>query len=152
MGRVRRNAITVSKDEKTAEHLKQAFGIDFVKGQAEYRGAEIEDILVDLNIEEKEEYLEVGISKLVSLKAFLLSKESGMDINELVTKIDRIMEMSEGGFDTNEEGVLYDSNLEKFFEVANMKSEGNTIDDGKRRATVEMKDGRVDFNTIEEIL
>ncbi len=150
MGRVYTDRM-FEKDERIVDYLKENYGIEYTSDRDVYEEAVVDDIMVTLKIENLDNFLSLKISKLVSLKAFLLSKEQGMDINDLVYNIDRIMDMSEEGLITRRNGILYDKNLKRFFEVANMKVSGEIVDDGKRKARIKLEDDVFDFNTIEEI-
>ncbi len=142
---------TFEKDERALDYIKDNFGIEYDGSQNEFSDAVIEDIMVNLKIASSDNFVTLKIDKLVSLKAFLLSKEQGMDINILVQKIDRIMNMSTNGLSRDKNGIIIDSEFKRFLEIAGMKIKGNTIEDNKRKVEVEITEDRLDFNTIIEI-
>lgn len=138
------------KDERFLDYVKDNFGIDYDGSQTEYKDVEIDDIMVNIKIEDLDNFISLKMDKLVSLKAFLLSKEQGMDINLLVQKIDRIMNMSDNGLTRDKEGIVINSELERFFEIAGMKFYNNNIEDNKRVVEVVINEDKIDFNTVKE--
>lgn len=126
-----------------------------------YKNKELDSILVNLEIEEGKEDTLLSINKLVSLKAFLLSKEQGMDINSLISNINRVMKMSSQSISTAEGRIIVDDNIKVFLSKAKIETLGNDngkiiLDDGKRKVSIgylEDKTGRVsyNFNEIMEI-
>lgn len=138
------------KDERFLDYVKDNFGIDYDGSQTEYKDVEIEDIMVNIKIEDLDNFISLKMDKLVSLKAFLLSKEQGMDINLLVQKIDRIMNMSDNGLTRDKDGIVINSELERFFEIAGMKFYNNNIEDSKRVVEVVINEDKIDFNTVKE--
>ncbi|MEF9951608.1 MAG: hypothetical protein RR840_03290 [Clostridium sp.] len=148
--------INLSSEENVLELLSNSYSIntnDMVivkeKECTIYKNLELNTILANLVVEENSIYLE----KLVSLKAFLLSKEQGMDINKLIFNINSVMNMS-CGIDLCNEGIIINNNLEDFLLSANIgfNMDNLTLKDSKREASIKMKDRVIDFNTIEEIL
>lgn len=112
-----------------------------------YKNIELDSVLVNA-IWEEGAYLE----KLVSLKAFLLSKEQGMDINMLLFNINRVMKISKE-LNVFKGSIKLDNNLRSFLEGAkiNIDIENGILNDSKRSVNVNIIDDRVDFNSIKEI-
>lgn len=159
MGRVER-IIPIIEGLNIIETLGKGYSVNLeyleeqtVNGNIVYKNIELDSIL--LNAEEVDN--EIKLTKLVSLKAFLLSKEQGMDINNLIFNINRIMRLSNNDLALEEDSILYNEDLKVFFNTANIKvdkiSEKELIlNDGKRTASVKLNRNKVDFNTIKEIL
>lgn len=159
MGKVIRN-INISEGTNCIDFLKQMHNVntDFLEEKIEegnkiYKNIELDSILV--NVEENKN--NIKISKLVSLKAFLLSKDQGMNINELIYNIDKVMGMSEKGLTKAEEFLIYDKKLEEFLHKANIEvveinSEYIVLNDRKRKAQIKCKNKKINFNTILECI
>lgn len=157
MGKVIRK-INLEEDINIVDFLKKIYSVntdcmesELIDGNTLYKNIELDSILVNVTKEENE----IIISKLVSLKAFLLSKEQGMNINDLLANIDKVMKMS-NGLNKGDSYIDLDSELKKFLATANMevvsKNEDKvTLSDGKRFAIVNVKDGKIDFNSISEV-
>lgn len=139
------------KDDRIVEYFKENFNIKYEKDKNYYENVYIKDLLVNLNINNIDNYIIVKISKLVSLKAFLLSIEENIDVNKLIQKIDTLFNITQEGIETKNNGIVYDHNLERFLEIVNMKLEDNIINDEKRKARIEIIDRIIDFNTLKEI-
>lgn len=125
---------------------------ELVDNKNYYKNIELDSILVNVTHEENN----ILINKLVSLKAFLLSKEQGMDINDLLKNIDKVMKMSENGLKKAEEALLFDSELKLFLsnasiEVIDSNREKVTLSDGKRVVNVNLHNEKLDFNSIVEV-
>lgn len=160
MGKVIRS-INISEGTNCIEFLKKMYSVntDFLEeknieyGNKIYKNIELDSILV--NIEENK--TNIKISKLVSLKAFLLSKDQGMNINELIYNIDKVMRMSDKGLTKSKEFLVYDDGLEEFLHKANIEvvevnSEHIVLNDRKRVAKVKYKSKNINFNTISECI
>ena len=121
-----------------------------------YPSQELKTVLVNLDITEKEDKFILTISKLVSLKAFLLSKEEGMDVVKLIATIDDVMKLSLNGVKSDSMGIPNDESLKEFLNKANIRVENIIedkvfISDHKRKVSVKCKDNFYDFNQIELI-
>ncbi len=143
-------------DMKKFLHDEFDYVFDLNKEEFSYKNQELNDILVNLELEYKNDKVCLTISKLVTLKAFLLSKEQQMDIVDLIFKIDKIMNMSSDGLEKRQSGILDDNNLKTFLSKADIKAEALKEDsvelsDNKRVVSVECRDGSYDFNTIKLI-
>lgn len=154
MGRVTRQLKFDNKEDMKI-FLEDEFDylIDLTKDVFEYENQQLDDILVNLKIECENEEVYLTISKLVSLKAFLLSKEQNMNIIDLVYKIDKVMNMSNHGLKKSRTGICYDNNLKEFLHKANIKVEELEKDiikltDAKRSVCLKHKNQCLDFNTI----
>lgn len=155
------------QDKKSlAGYMDKTYGFQFEFNESdilkEYKNVELDDILVSLTAKTTAEgETHLVISKLVSLKAFLLSKDSGTDINSLVKKIDKILNLSMGTLESGNDGIAYDECLSNFFHNSKMHldldSKGSLVilDDGKRKARMRISQNNskvhIDFNSIEEI-
>lgn len=133
-----------------------SFSLSLKEGESIYHNQELKSILVNLSLEYKEDKLKLNIIKLVTLKAFLLSKDQDMDIVDLIFNIDKTMKMSLNGVKKSEAGILDDQNLKEFLNLAKIKVDEITkekvlLSDNKRQVSVEYKDCSYDFNTIEII-
>ena len=159
MGKVIRE-LEFDSIEDMKKFLNQEFDYSIILNQKqkndEYKNQELRDILVNLKLEYKDDKVYLTISKLVTLKAFLLSKEQDMDIVDLVFKIDGIMNMSRGGLEKTKLGISNDDNLKEFLDESNIKSEqlersSIKLCDNKRSVSIDSIDGSYDFNTIQPI-
>ena len=79
MGKVTRT-LEFRGEEKMKEFLKEEFDHLIILSQEdqEFKNQELNDILVNLNVQHKNNGVCLTISKLVTLKAFLLSKQRCM--------------------------------------------------------------------------
>ncbi|KMT20990.1 hypothetical protein [Clostridium cylindrosporum] len=144
------------------EELKNIYSVnrenEIIKveeGVTTYKGVELDSILVNIIEEINNSDTVIKIEKLVSLKAFLLSKEQNMDINLLLYNIDKVMKMSDDGLNKDEHGIIFDNQLKAFLKEANIDavdSEDNIIlSDGKRKTSVAVHNNSINFNTIIEL-
>lgn len=159
MGKVIKN-ISINEGTNVIEFLKQIYSVntDFVEEKIEnenkiYKNIELDSILVNV----EEEKTNIKISKLVSLKAFLLSKEQEMNINDLLYNINKVMSMSESGLNKIEDSLAYDDKLKEFFNKANIEvvednDESVILNDGKRSVKVDYTGKSLNFNTILELI
>lgn len=159
MGKVIKN-VAINEGTNAIEFLKQIYSVntDFVEEKIEnenkiYKNIELDSILV--NVEEEKQ--NIKISKLVSLKAFLLSKEQEMNINDLLSNINKVMSMSESGLNKIDDSLSYDDNLKEFLHKANIEvvednGESVVLNDGKRSVKVDYKGKSLNFNTILELI
>lgn len=158
MGKVIRQ-LGILENSSVVDYLKEIYSVntDLMEKKVEnkkttYKNIELDSILVNAIEEEKNIY----ITKLVSLKAFLLSKEQGMDINNLLLNIDKVMCMS-SGLALKDSGIVFDNALKSFFSKADMNIIDNSeksikVSDGKRKVILNIKENKIDFNSIEEVL
>ncbi|MEF9933954.1 MAG: hypothetical protein RR539_01490 [Clostridium sp.] len=155
MGKVKRNLRNLNSVNLIEEIGKQ-FSVNteylqIVKEEDRitYKNIELNTILVNLISEGESVYLE----KLVSLKAFLLSKEQGMDINTLINNINSVMSIS-CKLNSSEEGIVINSELEGFLGAAAIEFDAKKglLTDSKRQARVNINNGVIDFNSIEEAI
>ena len=158
MGKVIRQ-LGILENSSVIDYLKGIYNVntDLVEKKVEdkkttYKNIELDSILVNAVEEEKNIY----ITKLVSLKAFLLSKEQGMDINNLLLNIDKVMDMS-SGLVLKDNGIVLDNALKSFFSKADMNivddlEKSIKVSDGKRKVILSTKENKIDFNSIEEVL
>lgn len=159
MGKVIKN-IGINEGINVIEFLKQIYSVntDFVEEKIEnenkiYKNIELDSILVNVEEEKKN----IKISKLVSLKAFLLSKEQEMNINDLLYNINKVMRMSESRLNKIEDSLAYDDNLKEFLNKANIEvvednKESIILNDGKRTVKVDYNNKNINFNTIVELV
>lgn len=156
MGMVSR-VIEFRSKEELLDYLKLEYGFEpdlesKKVGAIELGEIELGDILVKAEIECFEKEAVLRLKKLVSLKAFLLSKEAGMDINKLLYDIDSLMNMSEDGLNWSGTLISDDKSLEEFLDAAGIDKTGdNELKDSKRTVKVKKIMGSYDFNSIEEI-
>ena len=157
MGKVTRT-LEFRGEEKMKEFLKEEFDHLIILSQEdqEFKNQELNDILVNLNVQHKNNGVCLTISKLVTLKAFLLSKQQNMDIADLVFKIDRTMNMSKRGLTKTNKGILDDDSLKEFLFQANITIEqieesSIKLSDNKRSVSVEYRNKSYDFNSIQLI-
>lgn len=152
MGMVKRELYFRDRGE-LMDYLKMQYDFEISEGDSELKGIELNTILVDAEIEDMKNEVVLRLKKLVSLKAFLLSRETGMDINKLVFNIDDLMKMSEDGLNWNGNWIADDESLAEFFRAAGI-SKGDVdgaLKDGKRSVNVKKLRGNYDFNSIVEI-
>lgn len=158
MGKVIRK-INIEEDMDVVKFLKTIYSVntddmtsELADGNPFYKNIELDSILVNVTKENNS----IIISKLVSLKAFLLSKEQNMNINDLLENIDKVMKMSESGLNKSKNSINFDNELKAFLKGANIEvvSENHekiTLSDGKRSANVNVSNGKIDFNSILEL-
>ncbi|AFS78786.1 hypothetical protein Curi_c17790 [Gottschalkia acidurici 9a] len=158
MGKVYREVVFDNKlsiEKFLADEFNVLLKLD--SGQSlSYSNQELKSVLVNLDITEEEGKATLTISKLVSLKAFLLSKEEGMDVVKLIATIDDVMKLSSNGVKSDSMGIPNDENLKEFLSKANIRVESIVEDkvflsDGKRKVSVKCKNNFYDFNQIELI-
>lgn len=153
MGMVTREIEFRNRDE-LSEYLKIEYNIELYPDVEELGELGLGDILVKAEIVEIAGETVLRLKKLVSLKAFLLSAEAGMDINKLVFDIDNLMDMSQDGLNWSGMTIADDGSLEEFFKVAGIEKvsdRGEILKDAKRSVKVKKIMGNYDFNSIEEI-
>ena len=158
MGKVIRQ-LGILENSSVVDYLKEIYSVntDLMEKIIEdkkviYKNIELDSILVNVVEEEKH----ISLTKLVSLKAFLLSKEQKMDINNLLLNIDKVMNMS-SGLALEDNSILLDNNLKSFFSKADMNiidtcEKSIKLSDGKRKVTLSIRENKIDFNSIEEIV
>ncbi|KNF08967.1 hypothetical protein CLPU_4c00130 [Gottschalkia purinilytica] len=162
------------KKSEALDFLKKEFSLSLSEDDAiinnnnfSYPKKELNTVLVDLAITEKENKAVLTISKLVSLKAFLLAKEEGMNVVELIGKIDRTMKLSSNGVKITKLGIVHNKDFEDFLHSTKIileesSNDSITLYDGKRQAIVkrieiddtagnELIETIYDFNEITEI-
>lgn len=151
MGLVSR-VIEFRSKEDMLDYFKVEYGFEPDLESKEFGEIELGDILVKAEIECFETEAVFRMKKLVSLKAFLLSKEAGMDVNKLLYDIDSLMNMSEDGLNWSGTLISDDKSLEEFLDAAGIDKVGdNKLKDSKRVVKVKKIMGSYDFNSIEEI-
>lgn len=148
------------KDEKVIDFLSSIYSVNTNDMEilsedniTTYKNIELDSILV--NVSQEQNILK--INKLVSLKAFLLSKEQDMNINELLYNINKVMKMSTEELNKTEDFIVLNDSLKQFFKVANIEiiKLGNKdiiLSDGKRKVKISKEYNNIYFNTIIEIL
>ncbi|MEG0371053.1 MAG: hypothetical protein RR645_02035 [Clostridium sp.] len=121
-----------------------------LNGTVVHKGLEIDSILVNVI----EDYNEIKMEKLVSLKAFLLSKEEGMDVNNLIINIDKVMKITDNGLLQVRNGIKLNYELKIFLERASIRLDlkGGILNDTKREVRIKIEEDILDFNSIREIL
>ena len=151
--------IEFNEEKDLLNFLEKEYNISLDLGKednCEFKNQELDSVLVNLSVSKEKDKSVLTISKLVSLKAFLLGKEEGMDVLNLIKTIDKVMNMSSNGVKTNDVGIVHDENIKEFLNKASIQIESNTdgkviLADNKRKASVEYLENTFDFNTIEEL-